>query len=63
MSHVEQERGITSIQFAFWFGPVGGSNSDARRSALDARRAALDGARRAALDASSGRCFCSSACP
>lgn len=55
MSHVVPEWGITSIQFAFWFGPVGGSG--ARRAALDARRAALDGARRAALDAFSGRCL------
>ena len=57
MSHVVPEWGITSIQFAFWFGSVGGSGSGARRAALDARRAALDGARRAALDALSGRCL------
>ena len=57
MSHVEPEWGITSIEFAFWFGPVGVSGSGARRAALDARRAALDGARKAALDSFSGSCL------
>jgi hypothetical protein len=46
MSHVVPEWGITSIQFAFWFGPVGGFGSGARGVQ-----------RRAALDAFSGRCF------
>ena len=46
MSHVETEWGITSIEFAFWFGPVGGSGSGARRVQ-----------RRAVLDDFSGTCF------